>query len=102
MKGSLLQRTCRRLKEKSSRSENVSGFNVLWLENNATGFPVLVGISDELDWTSSFLVQSDKLTIVLHLLLAPIGTVVRPAEHIVVRRLSPIPGRRGAFRCVIG
>ena len=40
----------------------------------------------ELIWTSSFLVQSDKLAIVLHLLLAPVGTVVKPAEHEVVRR----------------
>ena len=46
----------------------------------------------EMNWTSSFLVQSDKLTIVLHLLLAPVGTVVKPAEHEVVRRPSPIPG----------
>ena len=46
-------------------------------------------ISDlEMDWTSSFLVQSDKLAIGPHLLLAPVGTVVKPAEHEVVRRLS--------------
>ena len=43
-----------------------------------------------MSWTSSFLVQSDKLAIVLHLLLAPVGTVVKPAEHEVVRRPSPI------------
>ena len=28
-----------------------------------------------MNWTSSFLVQGDKLVIVLHLLLAPVGTV---------------------------
>ena len=48
------------------------------------------------NWTSSFLVQSDKLAIVLHLLLAPVGTVVKPAKHEVVRHQSPIPG---ASRC---
>ena len=32
-----------------------------------------------MNWTSSF------LAIVLHLLLAPVGTVVKPAEHEVVR-----------------
>ena len=54
-------------------------------------------ISDlEMNWTSSFLVQSDKLAIVLHLLLASVGTAVKPAEHEVVRRLSPI---LGASRC---
>ena len=56
-----------------------------------------------MNWTSSFLVHSDTLAIVLHLLLAPVGTVVKPAEHQVVRRLSPTPGRcRDAFCWVIG
>ena len=50
----------------------------------------------ETSWTSIFLVQSDKLVIVLHLLLAPVGTVVTPAEHEVVRHQSPTPG---ALRC---
>ena len=50
----------------------------------------------EMNWTSSFLVQSDKLSIVLHLLLALVSTVVKPAEHEVVRRPSPI---LGASRC---
>ena len=45
-----------------------------------------------MNWTSSFLVQSDKLATGLHLLLAPVGTVVKPAEHEVAHRLSPIPG----------
>ena len=45
-----------------------------------------------MNWTSSLLVQSDKLATVLHLLLAPVGTVVKPADHEVVRRQSPIPG----------
>ena len=35
----------------------------------------------EMNWTSSFLVQSDKLVIVLHLFFPPVGTVVKPAEH---------------------
>ena len=48
----------------------------------------------EMNWTTSFLVQSVKLATVLHLLLAPVGTVVKPTEHEVVRRLSQIPGGR--------
>ena len=44
-----------------------------------------------MNWTSSFLVQSDKLVIVLHLLLAPVGRVVMPGEHEVVRHRSPTP-----------
>ena len=51
----------------------------------------------EMNWTSSFLFQSDELAIVLHLLLAPVGTVVKPAEHDVVRRLRPIPGASRSF-----
>ena len=43
----------------------------------------------EMNRTSSFLVQSDKLAIGPHLLLAPAGTVVKPTDHEVVRRLSP-------------
>ena len=50
----------------------------------------------EMNWTSSFLVQSDELAIVLHL-LAPVGTVVMPAEHEVVRRQSPTPGASRYF-----
>ena len=46
----------------------------------------------EMKWTSSFLVQSDKLAIVLHLLLAPVSTVVKPAEHEVAHRLNPSLG----------
>ena len=30
-------------RKKSSLSENVSGFNLFWLEIDATGFPVLIG-----------------------------------------------------------
>ena len=45
-----------------------------------------------MNWTSSFIVQSDKLAIVPHLLLAPAGTAVKPAEHEVAHRLRPIPG----------
>ena len=43
-----------------------------------------------MDWTSCFLVQSDKVAIVPHLLLAPVGTVVKPADHEFAHRPSPI------------
>ena len=46
----------------------------------------------EMNWTSSSLVQSDELAIVQHLLLAPVSTVVKPADHEVSHRLSPSPG----------
>ena len=61
---------------------------------------VSVYLSDlEMNWTSSFLVQRDKLAIVVHLLLASVGTVVKPVDHEVTRRPSPIQGRcRDAFR----
>ena len=39
----------------------------------------------ETNWTSSLLLQSDKLAILPHLLLAPMNTVVKPAEHDFVR-----------------
>ena len=45
----------------------------------------------EVNWTSSFPAQSDKLVIIPHLLLAPVGTVVRPAEHEFAHRPSPSP-----------
>ena len=35
----------------------------------------------EMNWTSNFLVRSDKLVIVLQLLLAPVSTVVNPIDH---------------------
>ena len=44
-----------------------------------------------MNWTSSFLVESDTLVIVLHLLLAPVGTVVKPTEHEFAHRISPSP-----------
>ena len=44
---------------------------------------------DELD-INLFLFQSDKLSVVPHLLLAPIGTAVKPAEHEFVCRRSPM------------
>ena len=69
-KRSLLQKTCWCLEEKSSLSENVSRYNLLWLENSATGFPVPIGSRDELGM--KFLVQTDKLSIVLHLLLVQV------------------------------
>ena len=42
-----------------------------------------------MNWTSSFLVQSDKLAIVLHLLLAPVGTVVKLVELELSHRPDP-------------
>ena len=58
-----------------------------------------------MNWTSSFLVQSDQVVIVLHLLLAPVCTVVKQQNasllvvQVRVRRrchdvLSRIVGRR--------
>ena len=41
-----------------------------------------------MNWTSSLLFQGDKRAIVPHLLLAPVSTVVQPAEHEFVRRPS--------------
>ena len=63
-----------------------------------------------MNWTSSFLVQCDKLSIVLHLLLAPVGTVVKPAEHEFAHRPSPSPEavsqcsqqNRGSTLCSVG
>ena len=46
----------------------------------------------EMNWTSCFLVQSDKLVIVPHLLLAPVDTVVKPAEHESAHLSSASPG----------
>ena len=54
-------------------------------------FPCTRSSDLEMTWTSSFLVQSDKLVIVLHLLLSPAGAVVKSAEHEVVRHRSPVP-----------
>ena len=45
----------------------------------------------EMNRTSSLLVRSDKLVIVSHLPLAPVNTVVMPAEYEFVRHRSPIP-----------
>ena len=44
----------------------------------------------EMNWTSSFLVQSDQVVIVLHLFLAPVCTV-KPAEREFAHRPSPSP-----------
>ena len=49
-----------------------------------------------MNWTSSFLVQNNKLATVLHLLLAPVGTVVKPAERRCRDALCSIVGRRHA------
>ena len=43
-------------------------------------------------WTSRFLVQSDKLAIGPHLLVAPTFTVVKTAERESAHRPSPSPG----------
>ena len=56
----------------------------------ATSFTVQNGSWHELD--IKFLVQSDQLAIVLHFLLAPVASVVKPAEHEDAHRLSPSPG----------
>ena len=58
-------------------------------ENKLTGFRVHLG---SMNWTSNFVVQSDKLEIVSHLLLAPVDAVVKPAEHEFAHRLDPSPG----------
>ena len=44
-----------------------------------------------MNWTSSVLDQSGKLAIVLHFLLAPVSTAVKPAEYEVARHLRPSP-----------
>ena len=88
--GSLLLQTCWCLEEKSSLSESFLDSNYFCL---TTMRQVSLYLSDPvMNWTSSFFVQSHKLAIVPHLLLAPVGTVVKPAEHEFVRRPSPIPG----------
>ena len=50
-----------------------------------------------MNWTSSFLPQSEKLAIGPHLLLAPACTVAKPAEHGVVRHESPT--HEGVSQC---
>ena len=45
----------------------------------------------EMNWRSNFLVKSEKLVIVLQLLLAPVNTVVNTAEHEIAPPRSPIP-----------
>ena len=53
----------------------------------------------EMNWTSSLIVQRGELAIVVHLVLAPVGTVVKPGDHEVPHRPSPLQGRcRDAFR----
>ena len=50
---------------------------------------VSLNLSDlEMSGHQFFFVQSVKLAIVLNLLLAPVGAVVKQAEHEVVHRLS--------------
>ena len=61
---------------------------------------VSLHLSDlEMDWTSSFLVQSDKQAIALHLLFAPVGysgEASRERSFYVVK--VRCRGRRDAFR----
>ena len=52
-----------------------------------------------MNWTSSFLVQSDKLAILLHLFLAPASRAVKSAEHEVAHRQSPSPSPGAGSRC---
>ena len=68
-------------------------------ENTYTTHRVSPYLADpEMNWTSSFLVQSDKLAVVPHLPLAPGGTVGKPAEHESRHRPGPSPeGCRDAF-----
>ena len=61
-------------------------------ENTYTTHRVSPYLADpEMNWTSSFLLKSDKLAIVPHLPLAPGGTVGQPAEHESGHRPSPSP-----------
>ena len=72
-KGSLLPKTSWCLKGKSSVGKRflIQPFSV-WKQRDRK---VSLYLSDlEMNWTSSFLVQRDKLAIVLHLLLATVGT----------------------------
>ena len=63
-------------------------------ENTYTTHRVSPYLADpEMNWTSSFLLQSDKLGIVPHLPLAPGGTVGKPAEHESGHRPRPSPAR---------
>ena len=45
----------------------------------------------EMNFASSFLVQSDQLEVVLHLLLAPVDTVMKLVEHEFALRQDPNP-----------
>ena len=56
----------------------------------------------EMHWTSNFLVQGEKLVIVLHLLLAPVPTVVKPADHEVIRHRSLFPVVSRCFPLSLG
>ena len=91
--GSLLPKTCWCFKENWSRKLCLDSTCSDLKKNTATSLYRQVSLFLrvlELE-TSSFLVQSDKLVILLHLLLAPVGTVVKPADHEVVRHRSPSP-----------
>ena len=50
-----------------------------------------------MNWTSSFLLKSDELVIGPHLLLVPVGTVVKPAEHEFAHRPNRI--QEGLSQC---
>ena len=52
------------------------------LDSTFSGLKVSLYLCDlEMNWTASVLVQSDKLAIVLHLLLTRVSTVVKPFQQ---------------------
>ena len=71
----------------SQKPVDVSGVNrKTFLDSTCPGLKTMRQVSLylpdlEMNWTSSFLVQSDRLAIVLHLLLGRVFAVVKPAEH---------------------
>ena len=93
--GSLFPKTCWCPEEKSSLSENVSWFDLYCFKTTQRVSPYSSDL--EMHLTSSFLLQSDKLPIGPHLLLAPASTVLKPAQHEVAHRLSPIPVAPGLY-----
>ena len=56
-------------------------------------------LGSEMSLTLSFFCRSDKLVLGLHLLLSPVSTAVKPAEHEVAHRLSLIPIPGAVSRC---
>ena len=70
---------------------NVSGFNLFGLKTTQRVSPYSSEL--EMNLTSSFLLQSDKLVMGPHLLLSPAITVVKPAEHEPAHRPNPVRER---------